>query len=79
MTSPNTYHRWSRDKYKLVELMTPVYYARVAAFVMASRDMTTAEAEQEIEKQALVFEAEKPYLFPRMAVWEEPMTGVKGL
>jgi len=74
-----TYHRWSRDKYKLVELMTPVYYARVAAFVLASRDMTTAEADLEIDKQALVFEAEKPYLLQRMAAWEEPMTGVEGL
>ncbi|MGQ9575824.1 MAG: glycosyltransferase [Thermoguttaceae bacterium] len=67
----SSYHRWSRDKYKLVEIMTPIYYARVAAFVLASKDMSTAEAEKQIEHQADVFELEKPYLLKRMAAWEE--------
>ncbi len=71
-----TYHRWSRDKYKLVELMTPIYYGRVASFVLTSRDMTTAQADELIEEQARIFEEQKPYLIDRMAAWEEPLPGI---
>ena len=66
-----TFHKWSRDKYKLVELMTPVYYARTAAFVRTSRDMTLQQADDEVQRQADVFEAEKPYLLRRMTAWED--------
>jgi len=71
-----TYHRWSRDRYKLIELMTPIYYARVAAFVLDSRNMSTAEADEAYDRQAEAFEAEKPYLLQRMNAWEEPMPGL---
>jgi hypothetical protein len=67
----STYNRWSRDRYKLVETMTPLYYGRVAAFVNHTKDMTTAEVEQNVvERQATVFEEEKPYLLERMDRWQ---------
>jgi glycosyltransferase involved in cell wall biosynthesis len=60
-----TYHCWDKNRFKLVELLTPLYYARVASYAMTVADMSDAEAEQELEKQARVFENEKPYLLDR--------------
>ncbi|HEU4340774.1 MAG TPA: glycosyltransferase family 2 protein [Candidatus Binatia bacterium] len=57
-----TFHHWSKDRSKLVDLMSPLYEARVASFINETANMTTAEAEQVIEAQAEVFEKEKPYL-----------------
>jgi glycosyltransferase involved in cell wall biosynthesis len=64
----STYHCWEKNRFKLVELLTPLYYARVASYSQTVADMTDAEAEQEVEKQARVFEDEKPYLLKR---WRE--------
>ena len=66
-----TYNQWARDRYKLIETMTPLYYGRVAAFVVATADMTTAEVEEQVvERQAQVFEEEKAYLLDRYEQWE---------
>lgn len=61
----STYHCWQKNRFKLVELLTPLYYARVASFSKAVEGMNDGEAEEEIEKQAIVFEKEKPYLLKR--------------
>jgi len=63
-----TYHCWQTNRFKLVELLTPLYYARVASYARSVEEMSDAEAEQEVEKQAKVFEDEKPYLLDR---WKE--------
>jgi hypothetical protein len=63
-----TFHAWTRDRFKIIELVTPLYYARVASFVRQSRDMSTAEAETLVEEQALEFEKQKDYL---IRVWDE--------
>jgi len=63
----STYHCWPMNRFKLVELLTPLYYARVASFARMVEDMSDAEAEQEVEKQAQCFEDEKGYLLQR---WE---------
>lgn len=66
-----TYNRWSRDRYKLVEIMTPIYYGRIASFVVETADMTTEEADRQVvERQAEVFEREKEYLLERYEQWE---------
>ena len=57
-----TFHKWKRDRGKLVEIMRPLYYARVASFINRTKDMTTQEAEKIIEDQAQIFENLKPYL-----------------
>lgn len=62
----STFHRWTKDRYKLIEIMTPIYYARTASFVIESRTMSTEEADVLVQAQADVFEAEKPYLLERM-------------
>ncbi|MBN2254337.1 MAG: hypothetical protein JW736_01375 [Deltaproteobacteria bacterium] len=58
----STYHAWKINRYKLVDLMTPLYYARVASFVRQTWDMSSQEAEQVVEDQAIKFENHKDYL-----------------
>ncbi|HZA57042.1 MAG TPA: cell wall biosynthesis glycosyltransferase, partial [Candidatus Udaeobacter sp.] len=62
-----TFHRWSKDRAKLVDIISPLYEARVASFINETTDMTTAESERVIEDQAEVFEQEKSYL---LNVWD---------
>jgi glycosyltransferase involved in cell wall biosynthesis len=63
-----TFHLWDVNRMKLLDLMTPLYYARVASFVRESWDMSSREAEKLVEDQAAKFEAAKDYL---VKVWDE--------
>jgi glucosylglycerate synthase len=69
-----TFHHWPKDRAKLVDLISPLYEARVASFINETFEMTTAEAEQVIERQAEVFENEKAYL---LKCWETGTGGPK--
>jgi hypothetical protein len=57
-----TFHAWERHRRQLVDTMSPLYYARVASFVMKTSQMNNRQAEDVIEDQAQQFEALKPYL-----------------
>jgi hypothetical protein len=58
----------------LLKSLTPLYLARVASFVIETRDMVSSEVEDRIEELCLCFERQKPYLTTR---WSgEPATGV---
>ncbi len=61
-----TFHSWSVNRYKLIDLVTPLYYARVASFVRQSLKMSSQEAEALVEEQAVKFEEQKDYL---IQVW----------
>lgn len=63
-----TYHLWTVNRSKLVDVMTPLYFARVASFVRQSWEMSTQEAEVLVEEQAVNFEEQKDYL---LKVWDE--------
>jgi glycosyltransferase involved in cell wall biosynthesis len=63
-----TFHEWKVNRLKLIELVTPLYYARVASFVKQSWKMSSQEAEQLVEEQAVKFEKHKDYL---IEVWDE--------
>jgi len=63
-----TFHAWKKNRYKLIELVEPLYYARVASFVNQSCNMSPVEAEDLIEQQAKAFEDRKAYL---ISVWDE--------
>lgn len=65
------FHHWRGDRRLMVQLMTPLYFARVASFVNRTLDMSNEEAEELVEEQADVFEKNKPYLTKR---WEEEVT-----
>ena len=63
-----TFHAWTINRRKLLDLMTPLYFARVASFVLESWDMSSDEAEELVEEQAVKFEEQKDYL---IHLWNE--------
>lgn len=63
-----TYHHWKINKMRLINLMVPLYYGRVAQFVNTTWKMDSFEAEMVVEKQAEAFEEEKDYLINK---WDE--------
>jgi hypothetical protein len=62
-----TFHHWPTDRARLIDVISPLYYGRVASFVNQTAEMTSLEAEKLVEQQAEVFEKEKSYL---LQVWE---------
>jgi hypothetical protein len=53
---------------RFVAALVPIYFGRVAAFVIDNRDLSTDRAEERVERQAREFERMKPYLLAR---WTE--------
>ena len=51
----------------LVAALVPLYFGRVAGFVIETREMTTHQAEAVVERQARAFELAKPAFVAR---WE---------
>jgi hypothetical protein len=51
----------------LVASLVPIYFGRVASFVIENRNIPTDAAEERVERQAREFELLKPYLIER---WE---------
>jgi len=49
----------------LVAALVPIYFGRVASFVIENRNVTTDQAEERVERQAREFELLKPYLVER--------------
>ncbi len=47
---------------RFVAALVPIYFGRVASFVIANRGLTTDQAEERVEQQAREFELLKPYL-----------------
>lgn len=66
-----TYHNWPVNRRRLIDLMTPLYYGRVASFVNETKDMTSQEAEHLVEEQAAFFVDAKDYL---IQAWDNPRT-----
>jgi len=52
----------------LVAALVPVYFGRVASFIVENRRLTTEQAEERVERQAREFELLKPHLVER---WRE--------
>jgi hypothetical protein len=63
-----TFHSWQVNRNKLLDLMTPLYFARVASFVRQSWEMSSQEAEALVEEQAQKFEDQKEYL---VQIWDQ--------
>ena len=49
----------------LVAALVPLYFGRVAGFVIETREMTTQQAEVVVERQARAFELAKPAFVAR--------------
>jgi len=71
-----TFHAWPINRRRLIDLSTPLYYARVAAFVNQTKDMDSLEAEKIVEQQALIFEYHKDYL---IELWDKSKGKAKAL
>jgi len=56
------FHRTPRQRFKVLDTLTPLYYGRVGSLVNELRDKTPKEAEEHFEQNALVFETMKDYL-----------------
>jgi glycosyltransferase involved in cell wall biosynthesis len=63
-----TFHLWTMNRTKLLDMMTPLYFARVASFVRQSWEMSSQEAEALVEEQAVKFEEQKDYL---IKAWDQ--------
>ncbi|MFH0812537.1 MAG: glycosyltransferase [Pseudomonadota bacterium] len=63
-----TFHSWRFNRQKLIEIMTPLYYGRVAGFINQTRNMSSLDAEKVVEEQAVEFEENKDYL---ISIWDE--------
>ncbi len=57
-----TYHQRPMAKKQVIEVLSPLYFARVASFIRRVGDRSNAEAEAVVEEQARIFEIRKPYL-----------------
>ncbi len=53
------------DTSQLTAALVPIYFGRVASFVVENRHLDTADAEERVERQAREFERLKPYLVER--------------
>jgi len=69
-----TYKNWPRHKGKLLDIMLPLYNARVASLVNELADVPDAEVEAFFDAQAAVFEALKDELVNR---WDDPREAQK--
>jgi hypothetical protein len=65
----STFHRWPHNRYKLLEIATPLYYGRVASFVNRTLKMDSLQAEEIVKEQAQAFEDNKGFL---IQMWERP-------
>lgn len=64
------FHTWSRNRRRLVDILTPLYFGRVASYCREVARMSNAEAEEVIDRQAKVFEDAKGYLLEKFRVWD---------
>jgi hypothetical protein len=55
----------------MVASLVPIYFGRVGSFVIENRHVTTADAEERVERQARQFELLKPYLVDRWLAQDE--------
>ncbi len=62
-----TFHSWPHNRQKLVEIITPLYYGRIASFIKQTKGMSSFEAEKLVEEQAIEFEENKDYL---VSIWD---------
>jgi len=65
------FQTWNRNRRRLVDIMTPLYFGRTAAYCLEVKDMTDEEAEKIVQAQAEKFEELKDYLGNKFTLWDE--------
>ncbi len=66
-----TFHNWSRNRRKLIDIMAPLYFGRTYSYVVQTRTMNWEEAEEVVIKQAEIFEKNKSYIRDKICMWNE--------
>ena len=66
--------RGAVDVTQLVAALVPIYFGRVGSFVIENRNLTTADADERVERQAREFELLKPYLVERWDALEAELS-----
>jgi hypothetical protein len=66
------FHNTERQRFKILDTMIPLYYARVASLVQTLGDKDAAEAEAYYEEQALAFEQGKGLIVEK---WDQDQDG----
>jgi|Deesub1362B_J571_1020462.scaffolds.fasta_scaffold00366_14 hypothetical protein len=65
------YQTWSRNRRRLVDIITPLYFGRTASYCEEVKSADFDKVEEVIENQAKVFEKLKSYLIKKFELWEE--------
>lgn len=65
------YQLWQRNKRRLVDIVTPLYFGRTRSYCQQVMNMDSDEAEEVVQEQARIFERNKPYLLKRFSLWKE--------
>jgi hypothetical protein len=63
------YQLWERNRRRLVDIITPLYFGRTKSYCQQVLDMNYDEAEEVIQEQARFFDRNKPYLLQRFSDW----------
>ncbi len=63
-----TYQQWQRNKRRLVDVLTPLYFGRTKSYCQQVMNMSSSEAEQVVQDQAAIFEKNKPHLLKRLDI-----------
>jgi hypothetical protein len=66
-----TFRNWSRNRRRLVNIMSPLYFGRTATYVDEVKSLSWEEAEAVVLRQAEKFEEKKSYLRTRLTRWEQ--------
>ncbi len=64
------YQTWSRNRRRLVDIITPLYFGRVGSYCREVAELSDSEAEAVIQQQARIFEQQKDYLVEKFEAWE---------
>ncbi len=65
------YQLWERNRRRLVDIITPLYFGRTNSYCRQVMNMSDDEAESVVQDQAKVFAKNKPYLLERFSFWEK--------
>lgn len=68
------YQLWQRNRRRLVDIITPLYFGRTKSYCEQVMNMSDHEAEAVVQAQAEIFERNKPYLLERFTYWEKEST-----
>jgi hypothetical protein len=66
-----TYQLWNRNRRRLVDIITPLYFGHTATYYDDVKDKDDSAAEEYVQNQAEVFEREKKYLVDKFRKWED--------